>query len=234
MSGNPIMIVSLQVAPEKEAEFNEFYHHRYIPKLLEVVPEMVCAHRFEEYGVAGSLKWFTKRFLTIYEIASEAVLDRALAGLSRPGREDERSEWARWKAEYLKDVNRVAYRQTYAHERTPIGGPFGGRPFFMVTVEVQPESEPSFRSWYEGEYLPKIMADVPTWVACRRYTSTDRDPVHYLTIYEVLSLGDLEESFRLMRSPHRYGSNAEWDQWVGPAIMSQDASSYRPIFRRPG
>jgi len=234
MSGNPIMIVSLRIAPEKEAEFNEFYHHRYIPKLLEVVPEIRVARRYEEYGVAGSLKWFTKRFLTVYEIASEAVLDAAIEGLSRPGREAERAEWDKWKASYMKDLSRVAYRQTYAHERVPGEGIFGSRPFFMVTVEVKPEADAEFRSWYEREYLPKIMADVPTWAACRRYTSADREPVHVHTIYEVRSLGDLEESFALMRSPHRYSSNAAWDAWVGPAIVSQDASSYRPIFRRPG
>jgi hypothetical protein len=234
VSGKPIMIVSLRVAPEKEAEFNEFYHHRYIPKLLEVVPEFRAARRYEEYGVAGNLKWFTKRFITVYEIASEAVLSQALEGLSRPGREEERAQWARWKAEYLKDVTRVAYRQTYAHERVSWDGPFGSRPFFMVTVEVRPEVEPAFRSWYEGEYLPKIMADVPAWVACRRYTSVDREPIHYHTIYEVQSLQDLEEAFALMRSPHRFSSNAAWNDWVGPAITAQDASSYRPIFRRPG
>jgi hypothetical protein len=234
LSGKPIMIVSLRVAPEKEAEFNEFYHHRYIPKLLEVVPEFTAARRYEEYGVAGSLKWFTKRFITVYEVASEAVLSQAVEGLSRPGREEERAEWGSWKAEYLKDVSRVAYRQTYAHERVPWDGPFGSRPFFMVTVEVKPDTEPTFRSWYEGEYLPKIMADVPAWAACRRYMSVDREPVHFHTIYEVQSLQDLEEAFALMRSPHRYSSNAAWDDWVGPAITAQDASSYRPIFRRPG
>lgn len=234
MSGNPIMIVSLRIAPEKEAAFNEFYHHRYIPKLLEVVPEIRVARRYEEYGVAGSLKWFTKRFLTVYEIASEAVLDSAIEGLSRPGREAERAEWAKWKDSHLKDVSRVAYRQTYAHERVSWDGAFGSRPFFMVTVEVKPEAEPKFGSWYEGEYLPKIMADVPTYAACRRYTSVDRDPAHVHTVYEVQSLGDLEEAFALMRSPHRYSSNAAWDGWVGPAITAQDASSYRPIFRRPG
>jgi hypothetical protein len=127
-----------------------------------------------------------------------------------------------------------SYRQTYVHQRVPCDGIFGSRPFFMVTVEVKPETEPEFRSWHEGEYLQKIMADVPTWAACRRHTSAGREPVHINTIYEVQSLKDLEESFALMRSPHRYSSNAAWDEWVGPAIVSQDASSYRPIFRRPG
>jgi len=124
MSGNPIMIVSLRIAPEKEVEFNEFYHPRYIPKLLEVVPEIRVARRYEEYGVAGSLKWFTKRFLTVCEIASEDVLTAAIEGLSRPGREAERAEWNMWKASYLKDLSRVVHRQIYAHDRVPYDGAF--------------------------------------------------------------------------------------------------------------
>ena len=53
------MTLSLRVAPEKEAAFNEFYHHRYIAKLLAVVPESVTARRFAAHGIASSLKWFT-------------------------------------------------------------------------------------------------------------------------------------------------------------------------------
>lgn len=234
MTGKPIMVVGLRIAPEKEADFNEFYHHRYIPQLLKVIPEFVSARRYEEYGVAGSLQWFTKRFLTISEFASEAAIETGLDGLTRPGREAEREEWDRWKASELKDLTRVVYHETYRHEREQWGGSFGNRPFFIVTVEVKPEAESEFRGWYEGEYLPKIMADVPTWAACRRYTSVGLTPVRYHTIYEALSQSDLDRCFELMRSPHRYGSNADWDRWVGPVITYQDATSYRPIYRRPG
>jgi hypothetical protein len=84
----------------------------------------------------------------------------------------------------------VVYHETYQHEREQWDGPFGSRPFFIVTVEVKPEVEPEFRTWYEGEYLPKIMVDVPTWAACRRYTSVDLIPTRYLTVYEALSRSD--------------------------------------------
>jgi hypothetical protein len=227
-------MVSLRIAPEQEAGFTEFYHHRYIPRLLEVAPEIVSARRFEEYGVAGSLRWFSKRFLTVYELASETDSAGISAVLARPGREKERAEWDVWKANHLMDVHRVLYAPTYAHERVPWDGAFGSRPFFLVTVEVKADREAEFRSWYEGEYLPKIMADVPAWAACRRYTSLDRNPVHYHTVYETWDLASLEAAFALMRSPHRYASNADWDRWVGPAITHQDATSYRPIYRRPG
>jgi hypothetical protein len=229
-----ILIISLRIAPAEEAAFTEFYHHQYIPKLLEIVPEIITARRYEEYGVAGSLKWFSKRLITLYELAPNVSLEQITSALSRPGREDEIATWQHWQNTALQNLSRVAYQQTYCHPRCPGDGIFGNRPFFQVSVEVKPESETVFGAWYEENYLPKIMADVPTWAACRRYTSVDREPVIRHTIYETHSLADLETSFASMRSPYRYGSNADWDQWVGPVITYQDAASYRPIFRRPG
>ncbi|QHV00705.1 hypothetical protein [Synechocystis sp. CACIAM 05] len=229
-----LLVISLRIAPAAEAAFTEFYHHHYIPKLLEVVPEITTARRYEEYGVAGSLKWFSKRLLTFYELAPNVSLEQINSALSRPGREEETATWQHWKVNALQGLSRVAYQQTYAHSRCPWDGIFGNRPFFQVSVEVKPEAEPEFRAWYEESYLPKIMADVPTWAACRRYTSLDREPVIYHTIYETANLADLETSFASMRSAYRYGSNADWDRWVGTAITYQDAASYRPIFRRPG
>lgn len=229
-----ILMISLRIAPASEAAFTEFYHHHYIPKLLEVVPEIITAHRYEEYGVAGSLKWFSKRLITLYELAPNVSLEQINAALSRPGREAEIATWKHWQSTALQDLSRVAYQQTYAHPRCAWDGSFGNRPFFQVSVEVKPETEAEFRAWYEEIYLPKIMADVPTWVACRRYASVDRELVIHHTIYETQSLADLETSFASMRSAYRYGSNADWDRWVGPAITYQDAASYRPIYRRPG
>ncbi|RUR84935.1 DUF4286 family protein [Chlorogloeopsis fritschii PCC 9212] len=234
MVGKPLMTVSLRVDPEAEAGFNEFYHHVYIPRLLEVIPELISARRYEEYGVEGSLKWFTKQFLTIYEFGSEALIDTGIKALNRAGREAEKETWKRWGTNHLHDVRNITYRETYAHERVSWDGAFGSRILFIVTVEVKPEQEPEFRRWYEEEYLSKIMADVPTWAACRRYTSVNAVPTRYLTIYEAASQTELERSFALMRSPHRFGSNADWNSWVGRAITYQDASSFRPIFRRPG
>lgn len=237
MLGRPIMIVSLTVDPEKEAEFNDFYHHRYIPRLLDAVPELISARRYEEFNVEGSLRWFTKRFLTIYEFASEAVIDHALKKLVGPDREQERAEWDRWKATHLHDVSRKIYGETYAHARVPWDGPFGSRPFFLVSVEVNPLQEPEFTAWYETRYLPKNLADVPTWAACRRYTSLDREPTRYQTIYEAWSEEGLKESLGLMRAPHRLGENAAWHKWDSgerPAITWEDATSFTPIFRYPG
>jgi hypothetical protein len=236
MPAKPLMIVSLTVDPEKEAEFNSFYHHRYIPKLLSVVPEIVSARRYEEFNVEGSLRWYVRQYLTIYEIASDDAIPAAIEGLGRPGREAEREEWERWSTSHLHKIERHCYRARYAHRRTPPDGAFAGRPFFMVSVELREEARVDFDRWYESEYLPANLAEVPTWAACRRYSSVDRVPARHLTIYEAPSSAGLSECLGLMRAPWRLAENASWQRWdrgTGPAISWEDAASFRPIYRFP-
>lgn len=229
-----IMMLSLRVKPQEEAAFTDFYHHRYLPKVLELVPEITAVRRYEEWGVEGSLAWFRKRFLTVYQVEAEDPAAAVTAGLARPGGEEEQAEWARWRDRALMDVERTVFLQTWEHERRMWDGPFGGRPFFMVSVETDPEQAEAFRIWYEEDYLPKTMADIPTFVAARRYTSTAREPACSHTIYEAADEAGLIRSFQLLRAPWRYGSNEDWASRVGPQITWQDAAGWRPIYRRPG
>lgn len=225
------MTVTLRIAPEHEAAFTEFYHHRYIPALLSNVPEIKSVWRYEEFGVTGSLRWFNKQFITHYQLADGVSSGAIESALKRPGREELTAEWDRWKSSHLRDVERNCQRLIYRHSREPLDGPFGSRPFFRVSVETDPLSADDFNQWYHESYLPKIMADVPAWAACRRYQTVGRVPSRVHTIYEVENSFSFDEAFAAMRAPHRYSSNAEWDQWVGKAITWQDATSFRPIFR---
>lgn len=228
-----LMLVSLRIAPAQEAAFNDFYHHQYLPTLLERAPEIEAVWRYEEFGVSGSLRWFNKQFLTQYLLKPGVTPQQIEEALARPGRETEKAEWARWRAEHLRDQERHCYTEIYRHRREPPDGIFGSRAFFRVSVETAPERTQALDEWYHGDYLPKIMADVPAWSAVRRYRSLGREPERTHTIYEVESPAALDEAFRLMRAPHRYRSNADWDAWVGDAIRWQDATSFRPIYRAP-
>ena len=60
MAAKPIMVVTLSVPPEKEAEFDAFYHHRFLPAMLKDAPEVVSIRRYEELGVSGTLRWINK------------------------------------------------------------------------------------------------------------------------------------------------------------------------------
>lgn len=88
--------------------------------------------------------------------------------------------------------------------------------------------------WFNKQYLTQYLLKPPAWAATRRYQSVDREPMRVHTVYEVESVAALDEAFGLMRAPHRFGSNADWDAWVGDAIRWQDATSFRPIYRAPG
>jgi len=173
MSNNPMIVVAFRLDVDKEAPFSEFYHHRYIPNLMRDVPEIKSARRFQEHHVTGSLKYYAKQFLTIFECESPDSARRALAAMrGRPGRGEDQAEWEKWRTLAIRDLEPPClYLERWAHPRAPLDGNFGSRPFFMVSVELRPEDEQRFHDWYEKDYLPKNVADVPSWVGCRRYSS---------------------------------------------------------------
>jgi hypothetical protein len=152
---NEMIVVCLTVTPEDEAEFTDFYHHRYIPRLLAVFPEIASARRFVEHNVDGTLRYYAKQQLTFYELAQGVDATRCVAELkTRAGREAERSEWSAWAEHRLRGLESdCVYRRRYDHRRVPPSGDFFGGPFFMVSVETRPESKERFDRWYEEIYL---------------------------------------------------------------------------------
>lgn len=238
MANQAIIIVSLSVDPEKEIEFNDFYHHYYIPKLIQIIPEINSVRRYQEHNVDGSIRYCNKRYLTIYECDSEENALRAMEAIkNRPGREQEQNEWKKWQTNSLRNVQHAAvYAERYAHPRSTWDGAFGSRPFFMVSVELSPDKVGAFDDWYENICLPKNLADVPTWAACRRYSTRDQMPARHLTIYEAWDLAGLQSSLELMRAPYRLRENAFWKEWDSggdSAIIWEEAVSFKPIFRYP-
>ncbi|WP_244941000.1 hypothetical protein [Legionella sainthelensi] len=238
-NNNSLIFISLNVSAEKEAEFNDFYHHFYIPNLLKVIPEIKFARRYEEHNVDGTLRYYSKRFITIYECATETDTQLALKAIKeRPGREQEKMQWQQFQLNDLHNLESACiYTLRYQHPRgIKNEHHFGSRPFFMVSVEVVSDKKDSFNEWYETIYLPKNVADVPTWTSCLRYCSHTREPARYVTIYETQDLCALKQSLELMRAPHRLKENASWKQWDtgnNAAITWEDASSFKPIFRYP-
>ncbi|MBX9942729.1 MAG: hypothetical protein K2Y40_01505 [Reyranella sp.] len=231
MSGRPIVVASLQIDAEKEAAFSAFYHHRHLPALMRQVPEIVSARRYQEHHVEGSLKYYRKQFLTILECATPAAAELVRAAV------DQASAAAPDEAAALRDgPPACVYVERWAHPRAPADGAFGSRPFFMVSVEVEARRAQAFNDWYEQVYLPRNVADVPLWAACRRYGSVGRTPARHLTIYESHDLSGLDHSLEMMRAPYRLEENMSWKQWdtgSEPAITWEDAATFRPIFRNP-
>jgi len=231
MSNSAMIVVAFRLDVEKEAPFSEFYHHRYIPDLMRDVPAIKSARRYQEHHVTGSLKYYRKQFLTLFECESAEGARQALEAI------DDQAEWKKWQASAIHDLEPPClYRERWTHPRAPLDGNFGSRPFFMVSVELRAEQAQRFHDWYEQDYLPKNVADVPSWVACRRYSSEAREPARHLAIYEAFDLPGLDESLDMMRAPFRMAENMSWKQWDSgdrPAITWEDAATFKPIFRKP-
>jgi hypothetical protein len=228
MHGNSILLVSLTVAQEHEAEFNDFYHHAYIPKFLQVIPEFCTARRYVSTGDAQM-----RQYLSLYEFASPDVVDAGMAAMDRPGREAERSTFHDWETNHVQGVQSVVYSETYRHSREPADGAWGRRPMYLVTYQVRPEMEPAFSAWYESDYIPHLMADVPGYAACRRYASRGSDPQTYLTVYEIASLPEVDVALADMGAPWRTSQNRAWHHWEEAAVPVIAANVFRLIFSRP-
>ena len=75
--------------PEKEAEWNEWYNTVHIPELLQV-PGFLSATRYE--CIRG--RKTNPKYLTIYEIESEEILETAINGPEALAvRDDSRRRW---------------------------------------------------------------------------------------------------------------------------------------------
>lgn len=107
MDKHPILLVSLKVAPEKEQEFNHWYQDLYIPKLLNLIPEFLSARRYVSTGDGE------RHYLTVYEFADEASMEKAMKALGNPARAKDREEWHQWEETYLKDMTDGTFRQVY-------------------------------------------------------------------------------------------------------------------------
>lgn len=234
MYANPIMLITLSVAPEKEGEFNEFYHHRFLPAILNTAPEITTIRRYEELNISGSLRWYNKQFITIYEFANQDDVGKADEIFQRDSIKDLVTEFQNWKTNDLRNFSRVTYMPRWEHARMPADGRFGSRPFLLWSLEMKPEMDEEFQNWYENQYLPLQVADIPGWAACRRYTSVGRTPTRHITLFEALDESVLMKCLNDLRALHRTGQNREWKRRVDPAVEWHDATSFSCIYRRPG
>lgn len=235
MAGEHVLyVLSLRVDPDHEAEFNRYYHREHIPAVFGAVPELRSARRYEQFGVDGSLQWYERRFLSIYEVDPSADLERFNTRGVLPADHPERANWER-QSRHTHDVDRRVFRQVWKHPRTAWDGPFGSRPFFCVTADIDAADEPEFAAWYHGDYLPKNVAEVPGWVAVRRYESLPGGaaPRRTFVVYEAADEPALARCLAAMRTGSRIDENLAWHRW-DDAIGYQDAATFRPIYRAPG
>src|SRR5215472_17309155 len=179
-----IMLVVFSVPPDQEAEFHHFYHRRFLPKLLEESPAIKNVRRYEEFGLGGSGRWYNKQFLTIYQMSDLPEAKDSDSIFANPAVADVLKEFNEWKERALGNFSRISFEQTWSHPRKPHNGPFCSRPFFLWQLEMKPEFDADFQKWYEDDYLPLQVAEIPTWDGALRYQSVGREQIRRLTFFE--------------------------------------------------
>ncbi len=91
----------------------------------------------------------------------------------------------------------------------------------FVQMTVRPEQEEAFNAWYENEYIPAFVRDIPGISKARRFVtmSPDDKGVHtYLTIYEFTDAAAITRGMDVMRS--RDAWRQAWKDWDQKAVAT--------------
>jgi hypothetical protein len=205
-AGSGLLAVWTDVAPEAEAEFNEWYNTEHIPQLLEV-PGFISGRRYQ--AVDGK-----PRYLALYELADENVLG---GGAFLKIREHP-TGWTRRMLPNFRNSQRGVFRQIFA---------CGDRPApdaaFVLTVRLNTpaERERDFNDWYNIDHVPALVG-VPGVFGARRFEAVEGDP-KYLAIYEMNDGG-------IPKTPEwEKARNSEWTQRIRPHLHDLKAVVARRI-----
>ena len=96
------------------------------------------------------------------------------------------------------------------------------RVIYQVRLVIKPELEAEFNAWYEGEYIPKLMREVPHFTAMRRYDGDFDGQKLYVTDYDCTS-ETLALAIAEMRAPSRAEDNAAFYRWKDRAITLHES-----------
>jgi hypothetical protein len=92
-----LMLIGMNVAPEHEHEFNEWYNSEHIPALA-AVPGTLCARRYR--GTGG-----TQRYVALYQLSSPEVVRSA------EWRKAADTPWTQKLRPHLRDMLRIECRR---------------------------------------------------------------------------------------------------------------------------
>lgn len=171
-TGTGLLVIWTDVAPEYEAEFNEWYDREHVPQLL-TIPGILGGRRYQ--AVEGKPK-----YIAIYEMTDENVWK---SDAFRQVRENP-TDWSRKIIPQFRNAQRGIFRRIFS---------FGERPakeaVFALTVRLNTpaDHEQEFNAWYNEDHVPAL-ASVPGVYCARRYVAVEGDP-KYLAIYEMKDAG---------------------------------------------
>ena len=138
--GKGVLAVWNDIAPELEAEYNDWYTNQHLPERVGI-PGFLRGRRFRRVSAGGP------RYFTLYEVASPDVLTSApyLERLNDP------TDWTKKVAPQFQNSTRTACSVT-----TSVGRGTGG---FATTVEFGAAEgrADQLRSWLVDDVLPKLV-----------------------------------------------------------------------------
>jgi hypothetical protein len=239
MPAAPLMIVSFTLDDAQQSEFDRFYQHEFLPKLLSIAPEIKNIVRYQADG-AGVDAPKSNRFFTFYELASVEALKLTDEIFSRTALAAEMAKFKEWKDKHLKDFSRQNYQAIYEHQRGSGQTHLGDRPVLFFSSAVEPAQVDAFRQWYQLSYLPRLLADIPLLSGCRRYSSVtlagsekEKTAPRFITMLESVNESTLAHAIEKMSSPHRHKENEEMQKWLDSAVSFTATETIRPIFCLP-
>jgi hypothetical protein len=167
-SGTGLLVVWTDIAPEYEAEFNQWYDQEHIPQLLGV-PGFQRGRRYQ--AVDGRPK-----YIAVYQLADEKVV---ASDAFRAVRENPTARTKKITPQF-RHTQRGIFRQIFAHGAAP---QHDAEYVLTVRLNTPAEHEKEFNAWYNEDHLPALVS-VPGVYCARRYLAVEGTP-RYLALYEM-------------------------------------------------
>jgi hypothetical protein len=228
-----LITVRLDVAPEHDAEFNDWYRLEHVPQLT-ALPGFVRTRRYfcEQWNSDSA----DIRYLAWYETADETVE----GGPDFQHIVANPTPWSqRMRTLYGDKRERMNFRLMREVGRTD----FGDAPWiYIVHTDIPDHIVDEYNAWYDSEHLPRCAA-IPGVLRARRYMSTGilgggSDGPKYLTAYEMTGPDVWESPAALqarktpwtekMRSLFSNTRRALY-RLIAPAVSHEQAASQKRI-----
>jgi antibiotic biosynthesis monooxygenase (ABM) superfamily enzyme len=167
-NGTGLLVVWTDVAPEAEAEFNEWYNKEHVLQIVGI-PGVLSGRRFE--AAEGKPK-----YIAIYEMADEKVWN----GDAFKEVREKPTQWSKKMLPLFRNTQIGVFRQIFSHGQKPAKDAE-----FVLTVRLNTpaEHEKDFNAWYDEDHVPALVG-VPGVYCAHRYVAVEGAP-KYLAIYEM-------------------------------------------------
>jgi hypothetical protein len=208
-TGTGLMAVWADIAPEVEAEFNQWYDTEHIPERMNV-PGFLSGVRYT--AIEGFLSYTPverpPKYLVLYELADENVVtsEAYLKLLKSP------TPWTQRAARYFRNNSRCVYRQILTQGNQPDKT---ADSVLCSRMNVTPEHESEFNEWYNVDHVPALVG-VPGVICARRFVAIESEP-KYLVIYQ------LKDAQVLKSEAWHRARNSDWTKRM--RLLRRDVKS---------